>query len=99
MTNQEFRIWLSGFFELVGQGAQDEGANNGEGADQEDILLSRQQLFIIGNHANLAEAVEGALESDVETIRTIVRQQVQSLPEPSSLADASVAAEICALLE
>lgn len=46
MTNNEFREWLRGFFEL----------------SDESIVLAPQQIQIIVNHLNLAEAVESKLD-------------------------------------
>lgn len=82
MTNEEFKLWLSGFFTLAGEGRP----------------LTRQQLFIIGNHANLAEAVEGRLDDDVAGIRAIVRETVPALAAPEEEADVAVTEQIRLLL-
>jgi hypothetical protein len=46
MTNNEFREWLRGFFEL----------------SEENIVLGPQQIQVIVNHLNLAESVEKQLD-------------------------------------
>jgi len=47
MTNNEFKMWLSGYFEL-------ENANT---------VLSAKQLWIIHNHLRLVLAVSGELDN------------------------------------
>ena len=82
MTNDEFRLWLGGFFELAG----------------EDAPLTKQQLFIIGNHLNLAEAVEGNLDDFNMNFRKAIRAELDTLPEPESLARPDMVAELNAKL-
>lgn len=47
MKNAEFREWLKGWFELAGP----------------EAVLTPDQLTVISNHLNLAEAVEGQLDA------------------------------------
>jgi hypothetical protein len=67
MTNREFVIWLSGFFEM-----------------QEDAQITKHQLYIISNHLNLAEAVEGALGDFNKGIREIVRSEIERMQDQSN---------------
>lgn len=53
MKNPEFRQWLSGWFEL----------------SDEEAVLAPEQLQVIVNHLNLAEAVEGKLDETNTHIR------------------------------
>lgn len=53
MTNNDFRIWLQGYFEL----------------SDEDTPLDLAQLQMIINHLNLAEAVDGKLDADNTVLR------------------------------
>lgn len=53
MTNDEFRAWLQGYFELTA----------------EEVVLDLAQLQVIVNHLNLAEAVEGKLDTDNTCLR------------------------------
>ncbi len=53
MTNDEFRSWLKGFFEL----------------SEGDALISAKQAQVVINHLNLAEAVEGSLDTVNEQLR------------------------------
>lgn len=46
MTNQEFRLWLRGFYELEGS----------------SLILDAKQLFTIHNHLALAEKVSQSLD-------------------------------------
>ncbi len=46
MTNNEFREWLKGYFEVSGDAA----------------ILDANRLQIVFNHLNLAESVEGELD-------------------------------------
>lgn len=62
MTNREFVVWLSGFFEMA-----------------PDNALSKKQLYIINNHLNLAETVEGALGDFNIEIREIVKSELERL--------------------
>ncbi len=78
MTNDEFRIWLGGFFELAG----------------DDAPLTKAQLFIIGNHLNLAEAVEGKLDAFNEGFRAVIRAELQALPEPEAIASPDLVTEL-----
>lgn len=82
MTNEEFRLWLGGFFELA----------------DEDVPMIKRQLFIIGNHLNLAEAVEGKLDSFNEEFRRAIRAELDILPEPESTASPELVAELQAKL-
>jgi hypothetical protein len=68
MTNQEFRDWLRGFFEL----------------SDENVCLAPQQVQIIVNHLNLAEAVEGKLDETNRQLRADIdafRDQPSRTPE------------------
>jgi hypothetical protein len=57
MTNDDFRVWLKGYFELADPGP-----------------LDMNQLQIIVNHLNLAEAVSGGLDAENQAIRAHIRQ-------------------------
>lgn len=56
MTNEEFRTWLRGFFEL----------------SEEDSALTPDQVQVIVNHLNLAEAVTGKLDDINEQLRSAI---------------------------
>lgn len=58
MTNSEFRDWLRGFFEL----------------SPEDVSLTAEQLQVIVNHLNLAEAVE----LELDEFNKALRQDIQA---------------------
>jgi hypothetical protein len=64
MTNNEFREWLRGFFEL----------------SDKDIVLVPQQIQIIVNHLNLAEAVETKLDD----INTLLRADIDAFRDQPS---------------
>ena len=53
MTNNEFREWLRGFFELSDDGT----------------VLDLKQIQVIVNHLNLAEAVETRLDDTNSQLR------------------------------
>jgi len=53
MTNDEFRAWLQGFFEL----------------SDEDAVLNPEQVQVIVNHLNLAETVSGKLDQPNQQLR------------------------------
>lgn len=67
MTNREFVIWLSGFFEM-----------------KAEAHITKHQLFIISNHLNLAEAVEGALGDFNNEIRKIVSTEIDRMHDESN---------------
>lgn len=71
MTNNEFVIWLAGFFELA----------------EEEAVLTRHQLYIIGNHLNLAEAVEGSLDSFNAALRASIQEKIAMLGSADEAAD------------
>ncbi|HTM64055.1 MAG TPA: hypothetical protein VL360_06095 [Gammaproteobacteria bacterium] len=54
MTNQEFKIWLSGYFDL----------ENGK------TVLSAKQLWIIHNHLQLVLTVSGELDEKNKWLKT-----------------------------
>lgn len=56
MTNNEFQTWLRGFFEL----------------SEEDSVLNPDQVQIIVNHLNLAEAVSGELDTKNMDLRVFI---------------------------
>lgn len=56
----------------------------------DDESLNRKQLYIISNHLNLAEAVEGGLGEFNQDIRKIVTGQIEKLAESDDLADQAV---------
>jgi hypothetical protein len=62
MTNAEFRVWLTGYFELA----------------DGDTPLNAQQALVIINHLNLAEAVEGKLDAQNDNIRNTLRSFIQN---------------------
>lgn len=78
MTNNEFVIWLAGFFELAG----------------EDAVLSRHQLYIIGNHLNLAEAVEGSLDGFNAALRASIHEKIALLGSAEETADGAFVQDI-----
>ena len=53
-----------------------------------------EQLFIIGNHLNLAEAVEGNLDDFNASFRKAIRSEIDTLPEPESFARPELVAEL-----
>ena len=65
MTNEEFREWLRGFFELSDQG----------------VVLDLNQINIITNHLNLAEAVAGRLDETNAQLSADI-QAIRSRPGP-----------------
>lgn len=54
MTNDEFKIWLSGYFEL----------------ENSHTILSAKQLWIIHNHLKLVLAVSGDLDEKNKWLKT-----------------------------
>ena len=54
MTNNEFKIWLSGYFDL----------------EISRVLLSAKQLWIIHNHLQLVQAVSGELDEKNKWLKT-----------------------------
>lgn len=72
MTNEEFVVWLAGFFELS------------EGTPS----LTKHQFFIINNHLNLAEAVEGELGPFNTEMREIVKAELSRLDDAEDKAPA-----------
>jgi hypothetical protein len=67
MTNREFVIWLSGFFELL----------------ENTPSITKNQLFVINNHLNLAEAVEGGLGEFNLELRDIFKSELTRLEQSS----------------
>lgn len=57
-------------------------------SDQDNV--TKKQLFIINNHLNLVEAVEGALGSFNQEVREIVVSQMDQLDSADDRADKSV---------
>ena len=73
MTNNEFRHWLNGFFLLSG----------------EDTTLNVKQLYVIRNHLNLVQEVEGQLDhlnaAFLKRISEILESSEKDDPEIMSL--------------
>jgi len=60
----------------------------------DDPSLTRHQLYVISNHLNLAEAVEGALGEFNQRIRADVMAQIEMLDEPEDKADPAFVNEL-----
>ncbi len=58
MTNNEFREWLKGYFEISGDNA----------------VLDANRLQIVFNHLNLAESVEGDLDAFNAQLRADIQE-------------------------
>ena len=56
--------------------------------------LTKQQLFIISNHLNLAEAVEGSLGEFNQEVRKIISNELDNLEDINSTANQSVITEL-----
>lgn len=60
----------------------------------ESESLNRKQLYVISNHLNLAEAVEGQLGEFNQKIRAMVSGQIDKLSGPDELADIDMVAQL-----
>ena len=60
----------------------------------EDPSLTRHQLYVISNHLNLAEAVEGALGEFNQKVRADVQAQIDKLENAEDKADDAFVQEL-----
>lgn len=66
MTNHEFKIWLTGYFDL----------------EKSKTILSPKQLWIIHNHLQLVVAVSGELDEKNKWLKTRLEGLHQSVSSP-----------------